>query len=327
MILNESHITPAHAIISKIMKNKTILITGANIGLGKEVARQLALINETEKIYLGCRNAQKADEAKKELENLTGRAIFEVVIIDVSNIASVRTAVSGMKQSVDALILNAGGQGGKDPLAITSSGMTNIAATNLLGHVVLVDEMIKAGKLNNEVVYVSSEGARGIKGVMKKPNLQTNSVAEFTSVLNGSFSDPKFDGSEAYGYGYIKYIGALWTSANARNYPHIKFISVSPGNTSGTAGYDNLPTMTKLLFKYFFAPIVMPLIGMIHSVQKGAARYIEVLGNSNLKSGTFYGSKEGKVTGVMVEQGAIFPEFNNTTFQDNAYKALHSFIK
>lgn len=309
------------------MKNKSILITGANIGLGKEVARQLALLNETEKIYLGCRNRQKADEAKKELESLTGRSIFEVVILDVSDADSVRTAVSGMKQSIDALILNAGGQGGKSPLAITSTGMTNIAATNLLGHVVLVDEMIKAGKLNNEVLYVSSEGARGIKGVMKKPNLKINSVAEFISVLNGSFSEPKFDGSEAYGYGYIKYIGALWTSANARKHPQIKFISVSPGNTSGTAGYDNLPTMTKFLFKFLLAPIVMPLMGMIHSLQKGAARYVDALGNPNFKSGAFYGSKDGKVTGVMVEQGAIFPDFKNIAFQDNAYEALHSFIK
>ncbi|MCS4302681.1 SDR family NAD(P)-dependent oxidoreductase [Chryseobacterium sp. BIGb0232] len=245
------------------MKNKRILITGANIGLGKEAARQLTLIPETEKIYLGCRNRQKAEKAKKDLEKSTGRKIFEIMLLDVSDAESVRRAVKNIEQSIDALILNAGGQGGKDPLEITETGMTNIAATNLLGHVVLVDEIIKAKKLNNEVVYVSSEGARGIKGVMKKPNLKANSVAEFISVLNGSFSDPKLDGSEAYGYGYIKYIGALWTSANARLYPEIKFISVSPGNTRGTAGYDDLPTLTRVMFKYVLAPIVMPLIGMI----------------------------------------------------------------
>jgi NAD(P)-dependent dehydrogenase (short-subunit alcohol dehydrogenase family) len=309
------------------MKNSSYLITGANVGLGKEVARQLALINETEKIFLGCRSRQKAEEARKELEELTGRTIFEIVILDVSNADSVRTAVREIKQSIDALILNAGGSGGKHPEAITSTGMTNIAATNLLGHVVLVDELIRAGKLNKEVLYVSSEGARGIKGVMKKPNLKTNSAAEFIAVLNGSFSEPKLDGGEAYGYGYIKYIGTLWTSANARRYPHVKFVSVSPGNTSGTAVHNNLPIFTKLLFKYLFAPIVMPLMGMIHSVQKGAARYVEALNNPNFKSGAFYGSKDGKVTGVMVEQGAIFPDFKNIAFQDNAYEALHSFLQ
>jgi NAD(P)-dependent dehydrogenase (short-subunit alcohol dehydrogenase family) len=305
------------------MKNKSILITGANSGLGKEVARQLTQKNGIEMIYLGCRSRQKAEQAKKELEDVTGKSIFEIVLMDVMDADSVRNAVKGLKQPVDAVILNAGGQGGKHPEEKTSTGMTNIAATNLLGHVVFVDELIKAGKLNNEVVYVSSEGARGIKGVMKRPSLKSNSVAEFISVLNGSFPGEM----DVYGYGYIKYIGALWTSANARKYAQIKFISVSPGNTSGTAGYDSLPTVTRILFKYLFAPIVMPLLGMIHSLQKGAARYVEALDNPNFKSGEFYGSKDGKVTGAMVEQGSIFPDLKNASFQDNAYEAIHSFVK
>jgi short-subunit dehydrogenase len=61
--------------------NKSILITGANGGLGKESARQLALIKGTERIYLACRNLDKAQEAKKSLEKSTGKKIFEIVIM------------------------------------------------------------------------------------------------------------------------------------------------------------------------------------------------------------------------------------------------------
>ena len=50
------------------MINKTVLITGANAGIGKNVAKQLALSNNTEKIYLACRSESKALQAKKELE-------------------------------------------------------------------------------------------------------------------------------------------------------------------------------------------------------------------------------------------------------------------
>jgi Dehydrogenases with different specificities (related to short-chain alcohol dehydrogenases) len=304
-------------------KNRSYLITGANAGLGKEVAKQLALIKETEKIFLGCRNRQKADEAKKELESSTGRSIFEVVIMDVSEANSVKTAVKNFKHTIDALILNAGGAGGKHPEALKPSGMTTIAATNLLGHVVLVDELIKADKLNNEVLYVSTEGVRGIKGIMPKPSFKTNSVAEYKEVLNGT---REFGAIEAYGYGYTKYIGTLWTSANARKYPQIKFLCISPGNTGGTETYNDLPLFRKLLSKLLFVPIIMPLFGMIHDVEKGARRYVIALNNPNFKSGEFYASKEGKVTGDLVEQGTIFPDLKNISYQDNAYEALHSFI-
>src|SRR5947199_7297991 len=43
---------------------KTVLITGANVGIGKDVARQLALRPEIGRIYLGCRNQDRASTAK-----------------------------------------------------------------------------------------------------------------------------------------------------------------------------------------------------------------------------------------------------------------------
>jgi len=62
---------------------KTIMITGANSGLGKDAARQFALQDGVEKIYLACRNEQSAKDAKSELEKLTGRKIFEIILVDV----------------------------------------------------------------------------------------------------------------------------------------------------------------------------------------------------------------------------------------------------
>ena len=40
---------------------QSVMITGANAGLGREAARQLAMRNGIEKIYLACRNQEKAD--------------------------------------------------------------------------------------------------------------------------------------------------------------------------------------------------------------------------------------------------------------------------
>src|ERR1700743_3511594 len=116
--------------------NESILITGANAGLGKEAARQLALKNETKKVILLCRNQAKAEAAKEELEERTGKRIFEIIIGDVADANSVRKAVEKIKEPIDAVILNAGGMVGKTAAKVTSSGMNELAATNILGHVI-----------------------------------------------------------------------------------------------------------------------------------------------------------------------------------------------
>ena len=144
------------------MENRRIMITGANAGIGKNVAKQLALFNYTEKIYLACRNESKAAKAKKELEQQTGKSIFEIVIMDLNDLISVRTAVSLLDIPIDALIMNAGGSGGKTPLTLTKYGVTTIFATNVLGHVVLLEELLKAKKIKNVALFAGSEAARGI---------------------------------------------------------------------------------------------------------------------------------------------------------------------
>jgi len=176
--------------------NETILITGANGGLGKESARQLAMINGTEKIYLACRNLTKAEEAKQSLENSTGKTIFEIVIMDVSDPNSVRSAVAGLNEPIDALIMNAGGMGGKSPLKMTSNGVTSLFAANVLGHVVLLDELIKEKKLNKVALYAGSEGARGVEEMgMKRPEMKTSSEDEFASISDGTFFDEQIGAS------------------------------------------------------------------------------------------------------------------------------------
>lgn len=107
---------------------RTILITGANAGIGKEVAHQLASDPSVEKIYLACRNEIKARKAKQELEDKTGRKIFAVILMDVSDPESVRKALRNLDAPVDAVVMNAGGLGGKSPMTLTRYGVTNIFA-------------------------------------------------------------------------------------------------------------------------------------------------------------------------------------------------------
>src|SRR5277367_4334625 len=112
--------------------NESILITGANIGLGKETARQLALKKETKKVILFCRNQARAEAAKKDLEEKTGKKLFAIIIGDVTDANSIRKAVKQIKEPVDAVVLNAGGVIGKTAAKLTPSGMRSEEHTSEL---------------------------------------------------------------------------------------------------------------------------------------------------------------------------------------------------
>jgi NAD(P)-dependent dehydrogenase (short-subunit alcohol dehydrogenase family) len=302
---------------------QSVLITGANAGLGREAARQLALRNGIEKIYLACRNAEKAEAAKARLQTETGRAIFETLLMDVSDPASVRRAVSELSAPVDAVILNAGGTGGRTPNDLTTSGVTHIFASNVLGHVVLVDELLDRQLITSTVLYAGSEAARGIPQMgVAKPDMHNSSKAEFESIADGSKFGPNADPLDIYGT--IKLTGAMWMGSMARQHPHIRFVTMSPGGTTGTNGMDDLPFLKKVFFKYI-GGTVMPIFGMMHSVETGAKRYVDGLLNDTFKSGHFYASREGSPTGPVIDQAQIDRDLANPDFQDNANQAVHRF--
>jgi NAD(P)-dependent dehydrogenase (short-subunit alcohol dehydrogenase family) len=301
---------------------RTVLITGANAGIGKEVARQLALRDDTGRIYLACRNPDRARAAKAELEAAAGRSLFDVVIMDVSNPESVRAALPAIDGPLDALIMNAGGSGGDTPLALTASGTTRIFAVNVLGHAVLLDALLAADRLTEVALYAGSEAARGIPTFrMQRPAFASTSADELAAVIDGSYFEGR-KSSPALAYSQAKYIAALWMASMARRHPKQRFVTMSPGNTSGTGTLRDQPLPLRLAAKY-----VLPALGLSHNAATGAGRLVGGITDPALRSGVFYASAAGAVTGPVVDQEGIFPDLGNASFQDNANEAIHRFIR
>jgi len=300
---------------------KTVLITGANAGIGKDVARQLALRPEMARIYLACRNRERASEAKAELEAKTGRNIFEIVLMDVADPGSVRAALAGINGSVDALVMNAGGVGGRTPTALTADGVTTVFAVNVLGHAVLLETLLAEDRLGEVAVYAGSEAARGVpKFGMKRPSFVSTSADELATVIDGSyFAGRKPDRNLAHGQ--VKYIAALWMAYLARQYPDRRFVTVSPGNTSGTEGPNDMGLPLRLAARY-----VMPILKISHKLEVGARRLVDGVTDPALSSGVFYASGANTTTGPVVNQADIFPDLANPSFQDHANEAIHRFI-
>ena len=303
------------------LPGKTVLITGANAGIGKDVARQLALRPEIARIYLACRNKDRAATAKAELEAKTGRRIFDIILMDVADLGSVRAGLAAIDGSLDALVMNAGGAGGKTPMDLTADGATYVFASNVLGHAVLLEALLTEDRLGEVAVYAGSEAARGVpKMRMKRPSFVSTSADELATVIDGSyFADRKTDLTLAFGQ--VKYIGALWMAYLARRHPDRRFITVSPGNTSGTEAPNDLGLPLRLAARY-----VMPYLGISHKLEVGARRLVDGVTDPTLSSGVFYASAANTITGPLVDQADIFPDLANPSFQDHANEAIHRFI-
>ena len=123
----------------------------------------------------------------------------------------------------------------------------------------------------------------------KRPSFVSNSADELATVIDGSyFADRKTDFNLAYGQ--AKSIGALWMAYLARQYPDRRFISVSPGNTTGTQAPKDLALPLRIAAKY-----VMPGLGISHKLDVGAKRLVDGVTDPNLSSGVFYASAANRL--------------------------------
>ncbi|HEV8083664.1 MAG TPA: SDR family NAD(P)-dependent oxidoreductase [Chitinophagaceae bacterium] len=90
-------------------KGKAVIITGGNTGIGYETA--LALYQAGANITIACRDKDKAEKAIIEVESRKGTGSFEVGILDLASLASVRQFAETFiqqHQQLHLLINNAG---------------------------------------------------------------------------------------------------------------------------------------------------------------------------------------------------------------------------
>ena len=140
---------------------RTVVITGANVGIGFAAARFLAASPDWH-VLLACRNPGKAKTAIDVIRKSNPKARAEFVPLDLLSLASVRRLPSLLTAidipPIGGLILNAGGinMKAKTP-EFTEDGFEKTFQLNFLGHFLLANLMIKHMTGPARIIYVSSD--------------------------------------------------------------------------------------------------------------------------------------------------------------------------
>ena len=139
------------------MNGKVCVITGANSGLGKITALELARLGA--RVVMVCRDRARGEAALAEIKKATGNDAIELMICDLSSQADVRRMASEFKathERLDVLVNNAGVYLRKR--ATTVDGLEATFATNHLGYFLLTSLLLDLLKQSapSRVVNVSS---------------------------------------------------------------------------------------------------------------------------------------------------------------------------
>ena len=138
---------------------KTVIITGANSGLGFECAKTIAHAHQGWHIVLACRNNKKGTQAVNTLTSTTGNENVSMLQLDLSSFESVRNFVKEYQRmsfpSLKGLICNAGVRI-PEGTYYTKEGYELTFGVNHLGHFLLtnllLDQFVEPGR----IIVVSS---------------------------------------------------------------------------------------------------------------------------------------------------------------------------
>lgn len=190
----------------------TILITGANKGLGREAARQLIAAGHT--VYVGARDVARGQAAAEELG-------ARFVQIDVTDDASVTAAAKTIAADggLDVLVNNAGvepraADGGFLPVAdVTGEGMRAVFDTNVFGQVRMLHAFLPLLQRSPAPVVVNISSGLSLVRALADPD-------SFTHFYPG------------VEYPASKAAVNMLTVQYAKAFPAIRINAVEPGYTA-----------------------------------------------------------------------------------------------
>ncbi|XP_044728448.1 retinol dehydrogenase 11-like [Chrysoperla carnea] len=222
------------------LDGKTVIITGANTGIGKETALDFA--ERGARVILACRNRTLAEKAKDDIIKKTGNRNVVVYMLDMASFDSVRQFSKEIHENeshLHILVNNAGVAGVGDQ--ITKDGHNMVMQVNYFSQFLLTNLLLDLLKKSapSRIITISS-----VLHLMAKLNLRNLDEIAMHKLTHGVV------------YGNSKLCTILMSKELARKLEgtNVTTNTLHPGVIS-TEIWRNLPIYSKmvvLLTKFFY---------------------------------------------------------------------------
>jgi NAD(P)-dependent dehydrogenase (short-subunit alcohol dehydrogenase family) len=257
---------------------KTIVVTGANTGLGFEAAKTLA--GKGARVLLGCRSQPKAQAAKDRILASFPKADVVIVELDLGSLASIKKAAQQINQEprLDVLINNAGIM--VPPLEYTEDGFESQFGVNHLGPFALTSLLLDKIRATDNARIVS-----------------TASVAHRSGKINFDDINAKKSYSAWGRYGQSKIANLYF------GYELQRRLSVIGDNTISVVTHPGVADTE--LPRYIPKPfmLLMPVLKFFfNSAEQGSWPTLCAATMEGVQGGEYYGpSKRGEIAGPAIK--------------------------
>lgn len=170
--------------------DKVVVITGANIGIGRAVAEELA--DRGARLRLLCRSLEKAAPVTEALRARAGHEDIHAIACDLGSLASVRVAAAELlarDEPLHVLVNNAGVAGQR---GLTTDGFELHFGVNHLGHFLLTNLLLDRIRASGpaRIVHVASGSHFQAKGLdwdaVQKPTASISGLPEYAASKLGN---------------------------------------------------------------------------------------------------------------------------------------------
>lgn len=143
-----------HAPIS--LKGKTVVVTGANSGVGFKTAETCAYLGAN--IIMACRNVEKAEEARSKLVSEYPQIDISILELDLASFSSIDNFVNNVVSKnidIDVFVNNAGVY--HQPNEFTKDGFELVLGVNYFGTYYLTEKLLPfLSKQLHQVTYINT---------------------------------------------------------------------------------------------------------------------------------------------------------------------------